>query len=166
MDIRDLIPWSWGRRSVPVRHEEEDPFRALQRNVYKVFDDFMSDFSLEPFGSSRFTGFSPRVDVTESDKEIKVSAELPGLDEKDVDVSVTKKAVTIKGEKKEESEEKSEGYYRAERTYGSFQRTIPLTCEIDTEKVEAGFKKGVLTVTLPKTPEAMLETKKIAVKSE
>lgn len=165
MDIRDLMPWSWGRRSVPVRDEEEDPFRVLQRNVYRVFDDFVSDFSSEPFGL-RFTGFSPRVDVTESDKEIKVSAELAGLDEKDVDVSVTKKAVTIKGEKKEESEEKTDGYYRSERTYGSFQRTIPLDCEIDTDKVEASFKKGVLSITLPKTPEAMQETKKIAVKSE
>jgi HSP20 family protein len=165
MDIRDLMPWSWGRRSVCGRHEEDDPFRALQRNAYRVFDDFVSDFSSEPLGR-RFTGFSPRVDVTESDKEIKVSAELPGLDEKDIDISVTKKAVIIKGEKKEKTEEKTEGYYKSERTYGSFQRTVPLDCEIDTDKVEASFKKGVLTITLPKTPEAVQETKKIAVKSE
>jgi HSP20 family protein len=165
MDIRDLMPWSWGRRSVPGRHEEDEPFHALQGNVYRVLSDFFSDLNLEPFGR-RFTGVSPRVDVTESEKEIKVSAELPGLDEKDVDVSVTKKAVTIKGEKKEEKEEKAEGYYRSERTYGSFQRVIPLVCEIDTDKAEASFKKGVLTITLPKTPEAVQETKKIAVKSE
>lgn len=164
MDIRDLIPWSWGRRDVPVRREESDPFRSLQQTINRVFDDFFSGFNLEPF--ERFSSFTPRVDVTENDKEIRISAELPGMDEKGIDISVTKKALTIKGEKKEEKEDKGEGYYKCERSYGSFHRTIPLYTEINTDKVEASFKKGVLNIVLPKSPEAMKETKKIAVKSE
>ena len=164
MDIRDLIPWSWGRKDVPVRREESDPFRSLQQSINRVFDDFFSGFNLEPFG--RFSGFTPHVDVTETDKEIRISAELPGMDEKDIDISVTKKALTIKGEKKEEKEDKGEGYYKCERSYGSFHRTIPLYTEIDTDRVEASFKKGVLNIVLPKSPEAVKETKKVTVKSE
>lgn len=164
MDIRDLIPWSWGRRDVPASREESDPFRSLQQGINRVFDDFFSGFNLEPFG--RFTGFTPRVDITETDKEIRVSAELPGMDEKDIDISITKNSLTIKGEKKEKKEEKEEGYYRCERSFGSFHRAIPIYTEIDTDKVEASFKKGVLNIVLPKSPESVKETKKVTVKSE
>lgn len=164
MDFRDLIPWGWARKDVPVRREESNPFTSLQHNINRVFDDFFSGSNLEPFG--RLTGFTPRVDITEDDKEVKVSAELPGMDEKDIDVSVTKKALTIKGEKKEEKEDKGEGYYRCERSFGSFHRAIPLDSEIDTDKVEASFKKGVLNIVLPKSSEFVKETKKVTVKSE
>lgn len=164
MDFRDLIPWSWGRRDVPVRREEGEPFRSLQHNINRAFDDFFSGFSIEPFG--RFSSFSPSIDVTENEKEVRVSAELPGMDEKDIDISVTKKALTIKGEKKEEKEDKGEGYYKCERSFGSFHRTIPLESEVDTDKVEASFKKGLLNIVLPKSPESVKETKKVAVNSE
>jgi HSP20 family protein len=153
------------KKSVPVRREEYNPFGLLRQEMNTLFDNFSRGFDMEPF-MGRFGTFSPSVDVKESDKEIKVSAELPGMEDKDIDVSLTKDSLTIKGEKKEEKEDKGKDFYRMERSYGSFTRTVPLPSEIDTEKVKAEFRKGVLTVTLPKTAKAIKETKKISVKAE
>ncbi|HQP29278.1 MAG TPA: Hsp20/alpha crystallin family protein, partial [Syntrophales bacterium] len=100
------------------------------------------------------------------EKEVVVKAELPGIDEKDLDVSLSEHALTIKGEKKEEKEDQGKGYYRMERSYGSFHREIPLPASIDAKKVEAAFKNGLLTVTLPKTEEARKADRKISVKSQ
>lgn len=163
MDIKSLIPF--GRKNIPVRREEYDPFPHLRQEINRIFDDFTRGLWLEPF-SIKSEAFSPRVDVTETEKEIKVTAELPGMDDKDIDVSLTKDTLTIKGEKKEEKEDKGKDYYRAERSYGSFSRTIALPAEIDADKVKADFKKGVLTVTMPKTAEAIKETKKIPIRAE
>lgn len=166
MSLRNLIkrPFS-GESSVPVRKEDENPFYALQRDINSVFENFFRDFDLMPFGRS-FEGFTPKVDVLETEKEIKITAELPGMDEKDIDVSVNKDTVTIKGEKKTEKEDKGKDYYRMERSYGSFCRTIPLPIEVNIDKAEAKFSKGVLTIVLPKTEAAIKETKKIAIKAE
>lgn len=161
MAIRDLVPF--GKKSVSVRREEESPFAILRRNIDSVFDNFFRGFEMEPL-EGRFGAFSPKVDVTENDKEIKVSAELPGMDEKDIDISLNKDTLTIRGEKKEEKEQKGKDYYRVERSYGSFSRTIPLPVEVETDKIEAQLKKGVLTVTLPKSAKAVEETRKIPVK--
>jgi len=163
MAIRNLVPF--GKKDVPVKREDEHPFSLLRREMDSLFDNFFRGFDLEPF-ESRMGAFSPKVDVTENDKEIKISAELPGMEEKDIDVSLQKDMLTIKGEKKEEKEDKGKDYYRMERSYGSFSRTIPLPVEVETDKVEAKFKKGVLSITLPKTAKAVSETKKIAVKVE
>ncbi len=163
MAIRNLVPF--GKKDVPVKREDESPFSLLRREMDSLFDNFFRGFDLEPF-ESRMGAFSPKVDVTENDKEIKISAELPGLDEKDIDVSLQKDMLTIKGEKKEEKEDKGKDFYRMERSYGSFSRTIPLPAEVETDKVEARFKKGVLSITLPKTAKAVAEKKKIAVKVE
>ncbi|HET6514498.1 MAG TPA: Hsp20/alpha crystallin family protein [Thermodesulfovibrionales bacterium] len=163
MAIRNLVPF--GKKGVPVRREEESPFALLRREMDTLFDNFFRGFDMEPF-EGRFGAFSPRVDVTEKDKEIKVSAELPGMDEKDINVSIHDNMLTIEGEKKEEKEDKGKDYYRIERSYGSFSRTIPLPLEVETDKVEATFKKGVLVVTLPKTAKAVAETKKIAVTTD
>jgi HSP20 family protein len=108
----------------------------------------------------------PAVDVVEKEKEYQLLAELPGLDEKDVEVSVADDILTIKGEKKEEKEEKAKNYYVSERRYGTFQRSFQLPAGVDAEKIEANFQKGVLTVTLPKAPEALKKEKKIAIKSK
>jgi HSP20 family protein len=167
MAISDLVPWKWGEKKVPVRREGEDPFYAMQRDMDRFVEDFFgSRFGLAPFGrlAEQFGTFSPQVDVTESDQEIKVSAELPGLDEKDIEVSLGRGMLTISGEKKAEKEDKGENYYRMERSYGSFRRTIPLPSEVEADQVEATFKKGVLTITLPKTAEAQTR-QRIAVKS-
>ena len=107
----------------------------------------------------------PAVDVAESDRAYKVHAELPGIDEKNVEVKVTDGVLTIKGEKQEEKEEKKKDYYLSERSFGSFQRAFQIPNGVDLDKIEANFKKGVLTVTLPKSTEAQKAEKKITVKS-
>lgn len=99
MAIRNLVPF--GKKSVPVKREDENPFSLLRREMDSLFDNFLRGFDIEPF-ESRMPAFSPKVDVTENDKEIKISAELPGMDEKDIDVSLQNDMLTIKGEKKEE----------------------------------------------------------------
>lgn len=165
MAFRDLVPRTFGKREVRVKRNGDDPFTMLQREMNDLFDNFFRSFDIGPFGS-RMGEFTPRVDVSETDKEIKVSAELPGMDEKDIEVTLNKDSLTIKGEKKEEKEDKGKDYYRMERSYGSFSRTIPLPLEVETDRAEATFKKGVLTVTLPKTAKAIKETKKIAIKAE
>ena len=108
--------------------------------------------------------FSPSVDVRETDKEIVVSAEIPGMEEKDIQVELAADGLTIRGEKRTETEDKKEGYVRKETSYGSFHRFIPLPAEVQAAKASAELKKGVLTVTLPKTPEAKAKRKKIEIK--
>ena len=154
-----------GEKSLPVRREEYHPLSLLREEMNTLFDNFFRGFELEPF-RSHFEAFSPNINVKESEKDISVTAELPGMDDKDIDISLTRESLTIKGEKKEDREEKGKNYYRMERSFGSFSRSIPLPAEIDVDKVKAEFKKGVLTVRLPKTPKAIKETKKISVKAE
>jgi HSP20 family protein len=131
----------------------------------RLFDGFDRGFLTEPF-EGRFESFRPRVDVSETDKEIRIAAELPGMDERDIRVSVSKDALTIKGEKKEEKEDKGKAYYHMERSYGSFLRTIPLPAEVDSEKINAEFRKGILTVTMPKTAKAIEKNRKIPITAE
>lgn len=157
MDFKDIVPWRWGR--------EEDPLLSFKKEMNRLFEDFSRGFEIEPFGRKTRAVFEPKVNVSETDKEIKVSTELPGLDDKDIDISLSENELTIKGEKKEEKEEKKENYYHMERSYGAFSRTLPLPCKVESDKVDAQFKKGVLTITLPKAAEAIKETKKIEVKS-
>lgn len=164
MTMRSLLPF--GRKSLSVKREEENPFALLRREMDELFDSFYRGLDLEPFFDGHRGAFTPTVDISENDKEIKVTAELPGMDEKDIEISLNKDTLSIKGEKKEEKEEQGRDYYRMERSYGSFHRTIPLPREVDSDKVDAQFKKGVLTITLPKTKKAVEETKKIAVKVE
>jgi HSP20 family protein len=163
MPKKNVVPAE--KSSVPVRREEYHPFSLFRQEMNTLFDNFFRGFDLEPF-SGRLGAFSPHIDVKESDKDIAIIAELPGMDDKDIHVSLTRDSLTIKGEKKEEKEEKGKDYYRMERSFGSFTRTIPLPVEIDTDKVKADFKKGVLTVTLPKTATAIKEKKKIPVKAD
>ena len=168
MPFKKLLPSIWRERDVPVRYEEEHPFYGLQREMNRLFEDFSRGFDIAPFGtmSERMRAFAPSIDVKEDDKEISVLAELPGMDEKDIEVHLTDNALTLKGEKKEEKEEKGKDYYHMERTYGSFNRVIPLPQGIDTKKVNATFKKGVLTIRLPKTEEAKSKGKRVPVKVE
>ena len=165
MQLRDLMPIRRKERDVSVRREEEHPFFALQRRMNEMFDSFFRDFEGEPFGEWR-DQFVPTIDVKEDDKELTVTAELPGMDEKDIDVLLERNALTLKGEKKEEKEEKDKNYWHMERRYGSFQRVIPLPEGVDTDKATASFKKGVLHITVPKTEQAKAAVKKITVKTE
>lgn len=165
MQFRDLIPWSRKESELARRTEEDHPILGLQREMNRVFERFWNRFE-RPFAAfdNIFGVGSPRTDVVETDKAIEVSVELPGLDEKDIEVTLADDALTIKGEKKAEHEENRKGYYLSERTYGSFYRTIPLPSGVATDDVKAEFRKGVLTVTLPKTPEAQAKVKRIEVK--
>ena len=153
MSLKCLVPWrrgEVGRRS--------DPFMSLQREVNDLFENFFTrEEPMWPKGS-----FLPDVDLTETDKEIRISAEVPGVEEKDLDVSLRDDTLIIKGEKKEEKEEKNAGRYYAERSYGSFERRIALPCEVEPDKVKADYKKGVLNITLQKSAKAPA-AKKIAV---
>ena len=165
MDIKNIVPWS--RKGLQVRSDEEDPFVALQSQVNQVFDHFFNGFAVNPlWGSELRTGtFNPRLDFTETDKEYRVTVELPGLDEKNIEVKVVNGNLTIKGEKQEEKEEKKKDYYLHERHFGSFERSFEIPEGVDADKIEANFKKGVLTVTLPKKPEAQKPAKKIEVRA-
>ena len=110
--------------------------------------------------------FAPEIDISETDKEICVSAELPGIEQKDLEVTMTHGSLSIRGEKRKEETEEKKNYYRAERSYGSFERAIPLPSAVDSGKAKAEFKRGVLTIRLPKSPEAQAQPKRIDVKGE
>jgi HSP20 family protein len=157
----------------PTSTGEWAPFDSLRREVDRLFDDFDRGFWRVPFGRSMFdiaplrrmaTTKTPAVDVTETEGAYEIAAELPGLDEKNIEVKVADDMLSIKGEKKEEKEEKKKDYYLSERRYGAFERSFRLPDGVDADKIEASFKNGVLTVKLPKTPEAQKKEKKIAVK--
>jgi HSP20 family protein len=160
--MRDLVPWGRGR-NVSARGED-NPFLALHREMNRLFDDAFRDFSLAPFGSTsmldRMTGTWPSVELSESDKDVKVTAELPGLDEKDVHVELANGVLSISGEKKTETEDKDRLF--SERYYGRFERRLPVE-DVDPDKVSASFKNGVLTVKMPKLPQAESKVKRIAI---
>ena len=130
-----------------------------------MFENFFRGTDLWPFSTAELepVAFYPGVDVLETETEFRVKAELPGMDEKDVHVSMAQNTLTIKGEKKEETENKGKNYHQMERHWGAFYRAIPLPVGIDATKADASFKKGVLTVTLPKTEEAKKEAKDIPI---
>ena len=141
----------------------EDPFRTLFQEVQKTFEDFSRR---SPFARFSSDVLSPRIDVAESKDAIEVTAELPGVDEKDVDVTLADDVLTIRGEKKSEREEqdKDKNWHVVERSYGSFSRAIPLPFEADPTKVEAKFDKGILQIHLPKPQEATKKEQKIEIK--
>jgi HSP20 family protein len=158
MDLKSLMPF--GRRDLTTG---EDPFTAMRREMDRLFDDMTRSMSLArpAFGMG---AMAPRVDVKETDKAIEVHAELPGVADKDVEVQLADGLLTIRGEKRQDREEKEKSYYLMERSYGSFMRQIPLPVEVEEDKVEAKFDKGVLTVVLPKSARAEAKTKKIEIK--
>jgi HSP20 family protein len=136
-----------------------DPFSALRAEVDSLFDTFMGGLPAFSgmFGASGGRGFTltPHMDVRETDKEIVVEAELPGIDEKDISLDLKDGVLTIRGEKKHEYDEKKENYRVMERRYGSFQRSLRLPDTVDQDKVEASFDDGVLKIKVPKRPEAI-----------
>ena len=166
MTIKDLVPWKWdaSEKQVPVKREAQDSILTLYQDIDRMFDNFFRGFGLSRFDES-WGDFSPRIDVSETDQAYNISAELPGLDENNIEVTLEQNALTISGEKKTEKEDKGQNYYRMERSYGSFQRIIPLPSDIEADKIEANFKKGVLNITLPKSAEAQKHVKHISVKT-
>ncbi len=165
MPLRDLIPWSRTGSHLTTR-PSTDLLRAMREDMDRLFGRTLSgdgdwlDLWTETEGK-----FAPRVDVSEDDEAIHVRAELPGMDQEDIDVELSGNRLTLQGERKEEHEETEKHYYRRESSYGCFRRTIPLPAEVQEDQVEAEFKKGVLRVTLPKTAEAKAHQTRIEVKS-
>ena len=164
-------------RNVPVKSESKPisnriarSFEGLRNEMDRFLDEAMRR---EPFGRGLFDHLSfgrlsssiPKIDIAEKDGEYEISAELPGMDEKDVEVDFANGGLIIKGEKKEEHEEKKKDYFLTERRYGAFQRYFAIPDDVDAGKISADFRKGVLTVRLPKTAQAQSQQRKIAIKS-
>lgn len=165
MNIREMLPFT---SRTPAERRPDDPFGALHQQIDQLFQDFGRGMpSLWGNGGmpAAFAGTAPRLDVSDNDKELKVTAELPGVDEKDVEVVLHDDVLTIKGEKKAEKKEEKDSFYMTERSYGSFARSLRIPFAADPDKVAAHFAKGVLTITVPKPAEAQNKTRKIAVKA-
>jgi HSP20 family protein len=132
----------------------------LRREIDRLFENLTNDFTFEPLRliERRTRQFSPIVDVSESETNVTVNVELPGMDEKDIKVSFTDGHLIIRGEKTEVKEEKRKGYHRTERSFGEFSRVVPLPEGVDTNNVSTVFKKGLLSITIPKTEKSIQET--------
>jgi HSP20 family protein len=154
-------------RNTPALREDVvgDPFFQLHREMNNLFEDFVSDFGAPSlFAENGATGARPvHIEFTDTDKAIKLEAELPGVDEDDIQVELSDNLLTIRGEKKveEEDKDKDNGYSR--RAYSSFQRSMSLPFDVDPDAVDAKFKNGVLKLTLPKPPELDARARKIAI---
>lgn len=169
-DRESKVPASSGSRTAQPRGSGL-PLTSLHREIDRLFDDFSRSLSMFPFGrggdwepfgfGSQGGMLNPDVDVVEKDNAFEITAELPGLAEDDIDVSVSDGILTLKGEKKEEKEETRKGYRLSERRYGSFQRSFRLPEGVDEDKIEADFDKGILKLLLPKTAEAAKQPKRI-----
>jgi len=169
MAITDIIPRRREETRLPVRRRrEQDPFFDLHSQMNRIFDEFFE----RPFGPSPFFGempmvreFTPSIDINETHKEITIMAELPGMEPEEIEISLDRNGLSLKGEKRADKEEKGKQYYRVERSFGSFQRVIPLPCEVDEDKIDATYKRGVLKIVLPKAQPEQEISRRISIKS-
>lgn len=155
------------RDEAPETYGDRNDLFSLQHDMNQLFDEFFGGLGIVPARrvAEPLAMFTPRLDCTETEKEIKVTAELPGLTEKDVEITLEENSLVIKGEKKAEQETKTAQSYRLERSYGSFQRVIPLNGKVNPQDVKAGMKNGVLTVTLTKAEPEKARGQKIEIKA-
>ncbi|MBW2355307.1 MAG: Hsp20/alpha crystallin family protein [Deltaproteobacteria bacterium] len=187
MNVKKWIPWNWFKKEeeeagkmVPVKRESAQepgsafghPLQQFHQEIDRLFDQAFRGFGLSPFTLERppFPRLAdgvlkPTLDLAATDKEYTITVEIPGVDEKDVQLEIVNDTLTIRGEKKQEKEEKEKNYYRMERSYGTFQRILSLPEDVDQENIKAVFKKGVLTVTLPRKALPKSQVKQIEVKS-
>jgi len=180
--VKELIPKKRKQTRLPVDVDRpieyqadmwEQPFLELRKATDRLFEDFFRTFRAplperrSPWGLAGgiFGSDWPRVDMDETDEEIRITAELPGVDRDDIEVSVSDDRITIRGEKKEQEEKKGRRYYTLERSYGYFQRSFYLPYEVESDGVDASFKDGVLTVKLAKPAAAREGIKKIPVRT-
>jgi HSP20 family protein len=161
MSVRNLLPRLW--------RDERHPLSSLRDEMDELFESWTKDFGF-PQMSWPAAEVCPRMNVCETDNEMQITAELPGVDQKDIEITLIGGDLVIKGEKKAETDEKKDergrSYHRIERSFGSFQRRLSLPYDIDADKVEASFKDGVLSLTLPKPPEVQKAVKKVEIKGE
>lgn len=172
MTIKEMVPWRWGGlRHATEEHAPMQGFRreieTLHREMDRLFEDLFRERSHFPFLPESWTAAQewPNVDQTEDEKGYRITVELPGMDEKDVAVTLADGVLTIRGEKKQEEEDKQRDYYRKERAYGSFRRVLAVPAGVDEAQIQASFKRGVLTVDLPKSEEARKHVKNIDIKA-
>lgn len=188
MDIKKLAPWNWFKKeeeetgsTVPVVRADtqtsypdtgvQNPIVQLHREVDRLFENAFKGFGLSPFRSDFFTPLTPsgllkpQVDICATDKEYAITVEVPGVEKEEVKVEIANNTMTIRGEKKQEKEEKNKNYYCVERSYGSFQRVLSLPEDADQQDVKATFKNGVLTVTMPRKALPKTDVKKIEIES-
>ena len=167
MTFKNLIPLQWDTHNKPDYYNTDHPLFTIDKDIERFLNPLNTDFfgnsfvDFRPFKHDQF----PRVDIAETENNFLITAELPGIDEKNVDITLGDGTLTIKGEKKEDTEEKQGEFYNRERSYGIFQRSFEIPELIDENKIEASFSNGVLTVKMPKTPEAKKEVKKIPINS-
>lgn len=159
----------------PAKPTEWQPFEALRSQIDRLFNDFQAGFvrapsyrsllDIEPFWRRDLgLNLTPAIDIVEKEKAFEITAELPGLDTKNIDLQISDDILTIKGEKQEEKEEKAKDRYISERRYGSFRRSLQIPGGVDVDKIDASFKNGVLTVSLPKSPESQKKQKSIPIR--
>ncbi len=153
-----LVPWKKHETALDFRRNE-GPFDLLHREIDELFESYYRGFDRLGRGNKLETGF----EVSETDDEIRVKAELPGMDEKDIEVTLDEDVLTIRAERKDEHEEKKRNVHVSEMSYGSFQHSFPLQAAVDRDQIKARFKRGVLTLTLPKTEQARTERKQIPI---
>ena len=165
MTTKNILSRTRNAKNITGRREEEYPAVTFLQEMNRMMENFFQGFGLAS-QQERSGAFTPSIDVIDTGEGVKIIAELPGIEQNDIDVSITKEMLTIKGEKKAEKEEKGKGFYRMERSYGSFSRTISIPAEVDPNKAEATFKKGILSIDLPKTEKVLRDAKKISIKSE
>ena len=166
MTLNNLIPWKRSEK-LPVRRQEADSFLQLRDEMDRMFENFFeSPWSLRPFEAfeANLSGFMPSLDVNETEKDINVTVELPGMEDKDIQLFLDNNVLTISGEKKFEKQEKKNNFHRLERSYGTFSRQVALPCDVDEDHVSASFKNGILNVTLPKQQVNDPQSKRITIK--
>ncbi|SCW82441.1 HSP20 family protein [Rhizobium mongolense subsp. loessense] len=168
MSVRDLIPWGRSNSPVPTGYggRDQHPFLALHREMNRLFDDVFR--GVEGHFPTVGSGFMfetawPKIEVSETDKDIRIVAEIPGMDEKDIELLIDNGILTIRGEKRADSEDKDRQF--SERFYGRFERRLSLNNEVQEDKVDASFKNGVLTITLPRSETAQSTAKRITINS-
>ena len=186
MDFKKLVPWNWFKKeeeqsgaTVPVRHLNHHapadrlihPMAQMQREMDRMFEQFFNGFGMAPsrregFFPGSLTGglLKPTLDIGATEKEYTISIEVPGVAQEDVKIEVVNNTLTIRGEKKQEKEEKEKNFYRMERSYGAFQRLLSLPEDADQDKINATFKNGVLTLTMPRKAVSQEAVKHIEIK--
>jgi HSP20 family protein len=163
MTLNDLVPW---RNNRSLSNRMQDPFGSLQQEMNKLFESFWGGAEQRGSYPTAMNLHFPTLDVHETDKAFRVTAELPGLSEEEVEINLRDNTLVISGEKKVEREEKDESRHYSERSFGRFQRVIPFGAEIDADKVQANFHKGLLTIDLPKNAKAQEKTRKIPINGD
>ncbi len=169
MNLQKFSPWNWFKREeqggsgelLPTRGGD-DPFVRMHREMDRLFEDFFGAFD-KPADWHSGLVLRPNIDIAESKKAYRISVEVPGVDEQDIDLTLDGDALIISGEKRQESEDDEDGYHRVERSYGSFRRVLTLPTDADPDGISAKFRNGVLKIEIPRTREGNGERKRIEI---